>query len=79
MTKTLFLHHFTSILFFCLFILQIAIIMISFAIFVGTIAQDYSQLFAGFGPYFRAAAPMRDPRSNTGKQHTLICSTHPLN
>ncbi|KAK0174192.1 hypothetical protein PV328_007301 [Microctonus aethiopoides] len=40
--------------------------MISFAIFVGTIAQDYSQLFAGFGPYFRAAAPMRDPRSNTG-------------
>lgn len=53
--------------------------MISFAIFVGTIAQDYSQLFAGFGPYFRAAAPMRDPRSNTGKQHTLICSTHPLN
>ncbi|XP_034940434.1 uncharacterized protein [Chelonus insularis] len=31
-----------------------------------TMAQDYSQLFAGFGPYFRAVTPMRDPRSNTG-------------
>ncbi|CAD1476587.1 unnamed protein product, partial [Heterotrigona itama] len=29
-------------------------------------SQDYSQLFAGFGPYLRQAAVMRDPRSNRG-------------
>ncbi|KZC13070.1 hypothetical protein WN55_05475 [Dufourea novaeangliae] len=29
-------------------------------------AQDYSQLFAGFGPYLRPSAGMRDPRSNRG-------------
>ncbi|XP_033203176.1 worker-enriched antennal transcript isoform X1 [Bombus vancouverensis nearcticus] len=29
-------------------------------------SQDYSQLFAGFGPYLRQSAVMRDPRSNRG-------------
>ncbi|XP_044004885.1 uncharacterized protein LOC122850000 [Aphidius gifuensis] len=45
----------------------IAIITVAlFALVAGTMAQDYSQLFAGFGPYIRAASPMRDPRANTG-------------
>lgn len=29
-------------------------------------AQNYDQLFAGFGPYLRQSSGMRDPRSNTG-------------
>ena len=29
-------------------------------------AQDYSQLFAGFGPYLSQTGGMRDPRSNRG-------------
>ncbi|XP_011313032.1 uncharacterized protein [Fopius arisanus] len=44
----------------------IAIIVIALAIVSGALAQDYSQLFAGFGPYLRASSPMRDPRSNRG-------------
>lgn len=36
-----------------------------------TMAQDYSQLFAGFGPYLRAASPMRDPRTNRGEDVAL--------
>ncbi|KAF3424103.1 hypothetical protein E2986_02873 [Frieseomelitta varia] len=31
-------------------------------------SQDYSQLFAGFGPYLRQSAVMRDPRSNRGNK-----------
>ncbi|XP_058791118.1 uncharacterized protein LOC131664215 isoform X2 [Phymastichus coffea] len=31
-----------------------------------TQAQNYHQLFAGFGPYLQQSSGMRDPRSNTG-------------
>ncbi|XP_011497793.1 PREDICTED: uncharacterized protein LOC105362141 [Ceratosolen solmsi marchali] len=29
-------------------------------------AQNYNQLYSGFGPYLRQSSGMRDPRSNTG-------------
>ncbi|XP_076240705.1 worker-enriched antennal transcript isoform X4 [Calliopsis andreniformis] len=43
-------------------------ILVSFVLLVLAMAsgQDYSQLFAGFGPYLRQTAGMRDPRSNRG-------------
>ncbi|XP_031825827.1 worker-enriched antennal transcript isoform X2 [Nomia melanderi] len=47
-------------------LLQTILLAFVFAILAVTSAQDYSQLFAGFGPYLRQSAGMRDPRSNRG-------------
>ncbi|XP_054006876.1 uncharacterized protein LOC128891429 isoform X1 [Hylaeus anthracinus] len=44
-------------------------VLVAFVVVVLAVAsaQDYSQLFAGFGPYLRSSsAGMRDPRSNRG-------------
>ncbi|XP_051171450.1 uncharacterized protein LOC127288185 [Leptopilina boulardi] len=42
--------------------------LVAFVLTIGVtvFAQDYSQLFAGFGPYLRLSSGMRDPRSNRG-------------
>ncbi|XP_015174909.1 PREDICTED: uncharacterized protein LOC107065577 [Polistes dominula] len=45
----------------------ICLVAILIAIMVGTAtAQNYRQLYAGFGPYFQQSAGLRDPRSNRG-------------
>ncbi|XP_043278927.1 uncharacterized protein [Venturia canescens] len=45
----------------------IALVAAIVAILVGAVSgQDYSQLFAGFGPYLQQSSGLRDPRSNTG-------------
>lgn len=43
-------------------------ILVSFILLLVAMAsgQDYSQLFAGFGPYLGQTVGMRDPRSNRG-------------
>ncbi|XP_076295216.1 worker-enriched antennal transcript isoform X1 [Lasioglossum baleicum] len=47
-------------------LLQTILLVFVFAVLAVCSAQDYSQLFAGFGPYLRQTAGMRDPRSNRG-------------
>ncbi|XP_031366972.1 uncharacterized protein LOC102674489 isoform X4 [Apis dorsata] len=42
------------------------LILLVFTVLAAVSSQDYSQLFAGFGPYIRQAVAMRDPRSNRG-------------
>ncbi|XP_015596220.1 uncharacterized protein LOC107268202 [Cephus cinctus] len=45
----------------------ISIVFFIVAALASVYAQDYSQLFAGFGPYLQQSnSGMRDPRSNTG-------------
>ncbi|XP_033215258.1 uncharacterized protein LOC117171761 isoform X2 [Belonocnema kinseyi] len=44
----------------------ITLVAFSLVLVATVFAQDYSQLFAGFGPYLRLTSGMRDPRSNTG-------------
>ncbi|XP_066581559.1 uncharacterized protein [Prorops nasuta] len=43
-----------------------ALVVFVLAILSSSSAQLYNQLFAGFGPYLRQSASMRDPRSNRG-------------
>ncbi|XP_012251827.2 uncharacterized protein LOC105683649 [Athalia rosae] len=44
----------------------IALAVFFLAVVAGAFAQDYSDLFAGFGPYLSGRASLRDPRSNRG-------------
>lgn len=44
----------------------IALIALLMTILMGVTAQNYRQLFAGFGPYLQQNAGLRDPRSNRG-------------
>ncbi|XP_028521758.1 uncharacterized protein LOC107996352 isoform X1 [Apis cerana] len=48
------------------FIKETVLILLVFTVLAAVSSQDYSQLFAGFGPYIRQAVAMRDPRSNRG-------------
>ncbi|XP_076165978.1 worker-enriched antennal transcript isoform X1 [Ptiloglossa arizonensis] len=47
-------------------LLQRILLGFVFAMLAVASAQDYSQLFAGFGPYLGQSVGMRDPRSNRG-------------
>lgn len=56
----------------CLFqTILVTLVLMSLAV---ASSQDYSQLFAGFGPYLRQSAVMRDPRSNRGKYVNSLSS-----
>ncbi|KAL2720188.1 hypothetical protein V1478_010454 [Vespula squamosa] len=46
--------------------MKIALIAFLMAILMDITAQNYRQLYAGFGPYFQQSAGLRDPRSNRG-------------
>ncbi|CAK9795059.1 hypothetical protein ANTPLA_LOCUS222 [Anthophora plagiata] len=47
-------------------LLQIILVTLVLMVLAVASSQDYNQLFAGFGPYIKPAAAMRDPRSNRG-------------
>ncbi|XP_034179936.1 worker-enriched antennal transcript isoform X1 [Osmia lignaria lignaria] len=47
-------------------LLQTILVTLVLMVLAVASSQDYSQLFAGFGPYLGQTSAMRDPRSNRG-------------
>lgn len=62
-----------------IFPFQTILILLVFTVLATVSSQDYSQLFAGFGPYIRQAVAMRDPRSNRGEYANPFNPRNPWN